>query len=262
MLNLRHVALLLFLAAGITVTLLVPPFAQPHAFHDFADTRSWLGIPNAMDVLSNLGFVIVGLLGLFARFNLRALPAPYSRWLTGYSLSLLAVAAGSIYYHLAPHHLGLMWDRAAMTLAFSYFFCFVLASQVSLPLARRLLPPMLLAGLGSTLYWFYSEANGAGDLRFYAAFQFLPLGLAVLMLALFPSGPLSKTWLSLTLLCYVAAKMLETADLHIFECSGFVSGHSLKHLLAALGAWCVIRAITGAAQGEESAAATFRIPAG
>ncbi|HSE49381.1 MAG TPA: hypothetical protein VLA96_09265, partial [Terriglobales bacterium] len=56
-------------AAGLVVAgvfLLVPPIHQDPAFHQFADRRTLLGIPNGLDVLSNLPFVVVGLLGLTA----------------------------------------------------------------------------------------------------------------------------------------------------------------------------------------------------
>lgn len=243
MLSLRHVFLLIILAAGLTVTFITPPFPQPIDFHDFADDRHWLGIPNAMDVLSNLGFVLAGLLGLRAAKSGRFQQRIYSTWLTGYSLSLFLVAAGSAYYHLSPDHHGLLWDRAAMILAFSFYFCFVLASQVSLSLAKKLLFVMLLTGPITTLHWYLSELNSTGDLRFYAAFQFLPMILAILMLALFPEGALNRRWLALTLVGYVVAKLLEIADVSLFQQSGFVSGHTLKHLVAALASWCVIPAV-------------------
>ena len=35
---------------------LVPPIPQNPAYHRLADSRAWLGIPNALNVLSNAGF--------------------------------------------------------------------------------------------------------------------------------------------------------------------------------------------------------------
>ncbi len=43
------------------------------------------------------------------------------------------------------------------------------------------------------------------------------------------------------LLWYVAAKVAEIFDREIFDAGELVSGHSLKHLLAAAGAWWVLR---------------------
>src|SRR5262249_59835007 len=44
---------------------LVGPIHQPLSYHDFADQRVFLGIAHAGDVLSNLGFLVVGFAGLF-----------------------------------------------------------------------------------------------------------------------------------------------------------------------------------------------------
>ncbi|MDH5750231.1 MAG: hypothetical protein OEY85_13050, partial [Rhodospirillales bacterium] len=57
------IVICLFLAtlAGV---LFVPPIPQPASYHGFADRRSFLGIPNFADVMSNFGFLIVGVLGL------------------------------------------------------------------------------------------------------------------------------------------------------------------------------------------------------
>src|ERR671935_2423945 len=55
----------MFLLAGTTAaaavaTALFPRIAQPQSYHDFADARGFLGIPNAANVLSNLSFLLVG----------------------------------------------------------------------------------------------------------------------------------------------------------------------------------------------------------
>jgi len=41
-----------------------PPIAQDPSYHNFADKRSFLGVPNFADVFSNLPFIVVGFLGL------------------------------------------------------------------------------------------------------------------------------------------------------------------------------------------------------
>jgi hypothetical protein len=43
---------------------LLPPIAQDPAYHRLADSRPWLGIPNALNVVSNAAFLLVGALGL------------------------------------------------------------------------------------------------------------------------------------------------------------------------------------------------------
>ena len=51
-------------AAPWLVASVLPPMAQPQSYHDFADQRTLWGIPHALNVLSNLPFVVVGLDGI------------------------------------------------------------------------------------------------------------------------------------------------------------------------------------------------------
>lgn len=240
----RHVILLVMLAGGITATLLSAPFAQDHTYHAFADQRSWLGIPLAADVLSNLTFVVAGIAGWIRTTRQRyfIVSNHEQHWLRLFCLSLIATGCGSMFYHTAPDNFSLFWDRLPMTITFSIFFCLVLASHISLPLARRILLPLLALGAVTTLHWEISELRGEGDLRFYAAFQFLPLTLVIMMLMLFESRGLEKRWLIATVLAYLAAKLFEMNDERIFALGGMISGHTLKHLVAALGAWWVVKA--------------------
>src|SRR5438105_2709142 len=53
----------LALAAVVTLAA-VPPFPQDPAYHGFADQRTLFGVPHALNVLSNLPFVVFGLFGL------------------------------------------------------------------------------------------------------------------------------------------------------------------------------------------------------
>ncbi len=59
--------ILLAPASVITIiALFISPIPQPLSYHNFADHRAWLGIPNFGDVVSNLPFAIVGLWALIA----------------------------------------------------------------------------------------------------------------------------------------------------------------------------------------------------
>ncbi len=62
----QHRAGLLLLCAIIMAfaVAILPPFPQPLAYHRFADARAWLDVPNFLDVVSNLAFLIVAALGL------------------------------------------------------------------------------------------------------------------------------------------------------------------------------------------------------
>ena len=114
--------------AGVVGTLVVlPPVRQDPTYHRFADQRTWAGIPHAGDVLSNLSFVIVALLGLAALFMYARRDHGTARiWTTPYTAFFIGIAligAGSSYYHWAPDNAALVWDRLPMTLTFMSLFC-------------------------------------------------------------------------------------------------------------------------------------------
>ena len=55
--------LLGLMAASLLGLLLVPAIPQDQAYHQFADQRTLLGIPNFWNVVSNIPFVVVGVVG-------------------------------------------------------------------------------------------------------------------------------------------------------------------------------------------------------
>jgi len=176
----------LLLAAALAVlAFLLPPIAQPPAYHDFADRRACFGLPNCLDTGSNALFVLAGLVGLrFLSGTARPIfsdareEAPYRLFF----LAVILVGFASAYYHLAPEHARLAWDRGAMALAFMAWFAAILGERVDVALARRLLPVLVAAGLASVAWWLWSEAQGRGDLRAYLLMQAAPMLLTPLLL--------------------------------------------------------------------------------
>jgi hypothetical protein len=259
-------ALALAAASGLW---LLPPIAQPLAYHDFADQRTLLGVPNALNVLSNLPFLFVGWAGL--AFLLRAPPSAAARhllsgaerwpWLV-FFLGVAATALGSSWYHLAPDNARLVWDRLPMTLGFMSLFAAMIAERIELRVGLRLLAPLLLAGLGSVLYWHWTELQGAGDLRPYAAVQFFPLLAIPLLLLMFPARYTGTGGLWVALAGYGLAKLFEALDRAIWELAAHtVSGHSLKHLAAAASAWALLHMLRSRAPAAAQREAAARAPA-
>jgi hypothetical protein len=161
---------------------------------------------------------------------------PYAVLFAGVALTTL----GSSYYHLAPDNARLVWDRLPMTLGFMGLLTSVLTERVSLPVGRRLFAPLLAVGSASVGYWYWSEVQGAGDLRPYLLVQFGSLLVVVLVLVLYPARYPGSRYLFAGLAAYVAARGLEIADATIFALGEIVSGHTLKHLAAAGGVACLI----------------------
>lgn len=242
----RHSILILtVLGTGVAV-FAWPPLPQPSAYHLFADQRSFLGIPNCLNVLSNLPFAIVGLLGLTATLGhdpSRTPPFsdPWERWpyaalFAGVGLTTL----GSSYYHLAPDNARLVWDRLPMSVGFMGLLTALLAERPSLSVSKWLFGPLLLVGVASVRYWYWSELQNAGDLRLYLLVQFGSLLLVVLLLVLYPARYPGTGYLVVGLAAYAAAKGFELADQEVFALGQIVSGHTLKHLAVAGGVACLV----------------------
>ncbi len=238
----RHGALLALVAAGIALALLAPPIPQDPRYHEFADPAPLFGIPFGLNVLSNLLFAWAGAAGLHALFVARSLviverarPA-----YAGFFVALILLTAGSAWYHIAPANATLAWDRLAITLAFMSLMTMLLAERISERIALWLYPLLLAAGIASIVYWRLGDGDGQGDLRAYALIQFLPLGLAPLILALYPSRFTRRHELWWVLVWYGAAKACELLDHQIYAATGIVSGHSLKHLAAGLACLVVL----------------------
>lgn len=113
----RSRASVLLIAPAIVLAIasfLIKPIPQPLSYHNFADQRAWLGIPNFGDVVSNLPFAIVGLWGLIALWKPGSIKFSDARerWLYLIMFAALILTAfGSGYYHLAPDNARLVWDR-------------------------------------------------------------------------------------------------------------------------------------------------------
>lgn len=223
------------------------PIPQDPAYHRFADTRTLLGVPNFWNVASNLPFPLFGLWGLarVLRGPLDPLAAAQrTAWIVFFA-GATVVGAGSAYYHLHPDNASLVWDRLPMTLAFMALFAALVGEHLELRWGRALLWPLLAAGLASVLWWAGTEARGHGDLRPYAAVQFLPLILIPGLLLLFPEPGRGPLWVVLAL--YALAKALEHWDAAILAATGVIGGHAIKHVAAAAGigliaAWLGARA--------------------
>lgn len=232
------------LGMGLLLSVLAfvfPPVAQDLAYHDFADKRGLDTLPNLGDVLSNVPFCIVGVIGLWQVFRASSTSAADRLLWVVFFGGVFLVGFGSGYYHWAPDNQTLVWDRLPMTIAFMSLFSLVIAERVNARIGHMIFIPLLLAGIGSVWYWAYTESIGAGDLRPYALVQFLPMVLILMMLWLFPSATGGTRYMMWCLGYYLLAKVLEHFDDQVFDLlGGMVSGHSLKHLAAAAGVACLL----------------------
>jgi Ceramidase len=226
--NLSLLVLLVVTVASFVGLLFIPPIHQDQSYHQFADQRALLGVPNFWNVVSNFPFIVVGAVGL-ARFHRDAAT-------TVLFLGIFLTGFGSSYYHWNPNDGTLFWDRLPMTLCFMGILAVVIEERVSATAGRMLLWPLLAIGLFSLLLWRWTD-----DLRLYVWVQFFPALALLLMFVLFrPKYTGTSYWL-LAAALYALAKLFEFYDRAIYSVGSIVSGHTLKHLAAAAASFAVLR---------------------
>lgn len=220
------------------------PHGHAHLYahgHPFVDARTWWHMPNTMDVLSNLPLLIAGLWGLMvlSRSRLSALHGHTRQALSVFFWGLALTGVGSSVYHWAPEAQSLVLDRLGMAVTFAGALGLAMAERVGVQAARNTMLVVLLTGSlsaamplthGNVLPWVVVQFGGMAFMAWAALRRPLPTALGVSLGALI-------AW-------YALAKALEMGDAAVFNATAdLISGHSLKHLVAALAAWPVIRAM-------------------
>lgn len=233
------------LMACALAAILVPPMPQPLAYHAFADCRVVWSLPNFFNVVSNLPFLIGGALGLTiilrggGDFLHQREALPYLVFFTG----ALLTSFGSAFYHLAPDNARLLWDRLPMTLGFAGLVSVAIAERANLRGGLRVVWPLLAVGALTVIYWYGGERQGRGNVIPYAAYQGWSILAIVVLIALFPARRYSHGALLIWAAAwYGLAKVFEIYDLAVYRLSdGLLSGHTIKHLLAAAAVFAIAR---------------------
>lgn len=239
--TLKPYVLLTLTVIGAGIVFLMPPVPQPAAFHAFADGRTIAGVPCFWNVISNVPFLVIAVMGSVALVRSRLAPP---MWLIFFAffLSVALTAAGSAYYHLHPNNDTLVWDRAPLTMIFMTLTALVIAVCIGPRSGAGALLPLLLTGIASVVWWSYTEANGEGDLRLYYIVQFFPMLFIPLTAVLYyrPAHRPLLVCFGWIVVWYIVAKLLERWDGVIYSMMP-VSGHTLKHLAAAVSTGYVLK---------------------
>jgi hypothetical protein len=236
MLRYRREMVVGLLVFGPFVALLfIAPIPQDPAYHQFADLETVWGIPNFLNVVTSLSFVVVGLLGFLSSRTHQLTVAP-SSWRTLFG-AVAFVGFGSAYYHWAPSHWTLVWDRLPMAVGFMALIVALLSENVNPKLEPILLVPMCLLAIFSVVYWHFTD-----DLRFYIWVQVSPLLGILILFFLFRGRHTHQAYLMAALGLYILAKLAEVEDQSIYLMTQQkLSGHSLKHLLSAWAVFLICR---------------------
>lgn len=226
--------------------IITPPVPQDVTYHQFADNRNLYHMENFWNVISNLPFILLGLIGFITILNIS--PEQYHyvfkkhhfMFFTGIFLT----GFGSAYYHYHPDNQTLVWDRLPMTITFMTIFSLVIGDLFQASTGKKILLPLIFLGIISIFYWNVTESKNQGDLRLYIIIQYLPVLLIPVLLFLNKSkGGNTRYWWSMIIL-YTFAKLFEINDHIIYQYTHVVSGHTLKHFTASLVALIYIMMIS------------------
>jgi hypothetical protein len=235
------VSLLAVAGIAVVVSIFAHSMPQPRAYHLFVDARTCLGIPNFFNAASNLGFLAAGLGMLIFLYARRAKFAEMfiergEPWLfvVLYAATLM-VTFGSGYYHLAPDNASLFWDRLPMTLVASAFVGTIIADRFGARAGVWSLAVLFALSCGALAYWLATQSLAHDNVWPYIATVYGGLAFAVVAMALFPSRytHARAAWISVAI--YIIAMAFDTwLDAPLYAAGAILSGHSLKHLLAAV----------------------------
>jgi hypothetical protein len=236
--------LVALVAASLVGLCLIPRVPLGAGYHDFADKRTLLGIPNCLDVLSNIPFFVVGLWGILWILRRSSGPSfaaaseriPYFVFFVGVMLT----GMGSFWYHLSPGNARLPWDLLPMTFAFVSMVVAIIIERIDSQAGFLLYLPLLALGAASVGYWYMTEMQGRGDYRFYLFVQFFSPVLLAAIVWLFPPRYTGTGYLVFAFGFFVLAKAMEILDRQIYASTGFVSGHALKHMTAGVACYWIL----------------------
>lgn len=200
--------------------------------HPFVDARAFQGIPNALDVLSNLAFLAVGW-WVWRRARTVAWPAAWR----ALAASMVLTAAGSAIYHWTPNPFGLLLDRLGMSATFAVVMAIAVAERWARTWALPAGMGVLAAGVASAaLDWSQAQVLPWAMLQF-GGLLCLCVAAAVRPVVV---GPVVRWGMLIAL--YALAKVFELADAAVFDITqGVIAGHALKHLAAAAAVWLALR---------------------
>jgi hypothetical protein len=201
-------------------------------YHKFADEKILFGIPNFLNVITNLPFGIIGGWGLRVAMKIRE--KELQQIFITLFIAFVLLMLGSGYYHLAPSNETLVDDRLPMVVLFMSFFSFIIYDYINPAKGYIAFITLNIIGIATVIYWIVTEHDGEGDLRWYGLVQFFPIIAILLILILYKSAFNYKKEIILIFLFFGLAKLCESFDREIYNLlSNTISGHSLKHIFVA-----------------------------
>jgi hypothetical protein len=118
---------------------------------------------------------------------------------------------------------------------------------------------MLVLGIVSVVYWRVTERAGVGNVVPYAVLQAYAVVAVAWLAVLHPSRYTHGNAIYAVFAAYVLAKVLEHFDHELYALGGVVSGHTLKHVAAAVAGFVVCRMLLSRREIGHAAARGDRV---
>ena len=234
----------------VLIPIFMPPISQSVDYHKFADQRVYFGIPNFLNDVSNIFIFFPGLVGLILLIRSRELllQVTFIRSLERWPyfilfLSVVMASLASAYYHLAPDNARLVWDRFPIAIGIVTLLSTVLIERINTNIGFISLPFLILSGVGSVIYWDWSEQSGLGNLNYYIVVQIYSILAIIFLSKYYFSRYTGGAGIYVVIILYAFAKLAETLDHEIYSLGKIISGHSVKHLLVGLAVFQIIRTL-------------------
>lgn len=214
------------------------PLALDISPYEFACDGTLMGIPHFWNVVTNIPFLLIGIWGTREVRRLKQAGRRTSfNWL-GIWVSTACIGLGSGAYHLFLTPFGLGLDRLAIAALIAFLLAHVAHVIHGIGPSRRLTFWLVLVSETTVVVWMLG-----GSPWFYGVLQ-AAAGVGILLVVLRADlrarrgvrhlsvrpGPLY-----LFALCYGLAKVCELLDEEVCTWTGWIGGHPLKHVFAALG---------------------------
>lgn len=213
------------------------PQIDAKTYFAFADSRKLLGIHNHLNVISNLPFILISLWGLKTiRKKSHFFTKKENIYLVSFCVGVFLTGLGSSYFHYTPNPSTLVWDRIPMTICFSSLLALIINDRVNPNISMTIYYLLIPSGFITV----FGYAYGILNLRPYLVLQFGTLLFIIFTTLVFRVNKLSNRAIYLSVLSYVAAKFFEVYDIHLMQITNQISGHTVKHLFAALSIYILI----------------------
>jgi len=245
--NLRKFGLFLFFVIAFSGIFLIVKIPQNPEWLQFADHRSFLGIPNFGDVVSNIFIVCIAISGL--RFVWKSQVKSYAfefAWErispTVFFFGILVKGLGAMWFHVEPNVTRITWDQLPMTFVFIGIFGVLIGDRIRSNTINELCGPILFLTAVSVGWWVWVKTNGDGmsDLEPYLFVQIFPSFTMLMILIFFPGRYTHQRDYWRVLVFYASSGFFGAYDWQTFDVLKILSGQSIEHILLAGGAWQLI----------------------